>query len=101
MYLVLTALVESSRASHFAADDSICGYHGRGPRLLMRVRTHQSDWCHWRGLATISSLTRLALSPSIATEILVSVVTDRAHLVLVVVMAYSWKARLESRAYGY
>ncbi|KAJ7852646.1 hypothetical protein B0H14DRAFT_3866036 [Mycena olivaceomarginata] len=42
------------------------------------------DWCHWCGLATISSLNHLALSPSIATEILASVVTDRARLALVV-----------------
>jgi hypothetical protein len=89
---VPTALVESSRASHFAATDSICWCRGResgrGQRVLTRVRTHQSDWCHWCGLATISSLTYLALSLSMTTEILAPVVTDCARLALVVAMSY-------------
>ncbi|KAJ7321109.1 hypothetical protein DFH08DRAFT_970390 [Mycena albidolilacea] len=75
LYDLLSAVahVQSSRTSHFAADDSICG-------------CLRHDWCHWCGLATIPSLTHLTLSPSIATEILASVVTDCARLALVVAM---------------
>lgn len=52
---------------------------------------HQSDWDqYWCGLATLPALTRLALSPSVATAILATVVTECTRLELVVVMAYSW-----------
>ncbi|KAJ7852650.1 hypothetical protein B0H14DRAFT_2759705, partial [Mycena olivaceomarginata] len=72
------------------------------PRPLFLSLTHldiyqeeekpdQPDWRHWCGLASLPGLTHLALSPSIATEILPSVVTDCLRLALVVLMAYSWK----------
>jgi hypothetical protein len=58
------------------------------------AKQDQSDWRHWCGLASLPALTHLALSPSIATEILASVVTDCLRLALVVLMAYSWKREI-------
>ncbi|KAJ7205685.1 hypothetical protein B0H12DRAFT_1330420 [Mycena haematopus] len=71
-------------------------------RLALTVPAMVSKWdlagfshpiflSHWSGLAPLPRLTHVALSPSIATDILASVMAQCRQLVLAVVMTYSWE----------
>ncbi|KAJ7855606.1 hypothetical protein B0H14DRAFT_2754447 [Mycena olivaceomarginata] len=58
--------------------------------LFQGPRKAKSEWRHWRGLARLPALTHLALSPTIAIDILADVVVECPRLTLVVVTMYSW-----------
>ncbi|KAF8175618.1 hypothetical protein K438DRAFT_2022796 [Mycena galopus ATCC 62051] len=54
------------------------------------VRSGPLHWEDWSGLASLPALTHLALSPTIATDILAQVLEGCPRLVMTVVLAYAW-----------